>query len=139
MHGAWHLGSTAAFLSSSYKVQCLRSLWQPGAPQHGLGTTGLGIRGSAEPGPRSPRSSFDHISSQKSLHAFTSAPVLTVTHPISIDLNLLDLGVSANASFSRKSETDRPLHSVGSYDAFLKGQILYLIVCGLFGSQKTGG
>lgn len=92
-HGVCHLLRTATLLSKILnKMQCLCEFTvAPGAPQHGLGTRGLGIQGSAKPGPNSsPGFSFNHVSS-------LNTPML-----------------SCWSLCYRKSENDRQLHLVCS-------------------------
>lgn len=73
------------------------------APQHGLRTKGVGIQGSAKPGPNSsPGFSFNHISSMNTVM------------------------LSRRSLCSRKSENDHPLHLVCSQDALImlcQGQV----------------
>lgn len=60
-------------------------------------------------------------------HVFLLVSVLTDTCPTFIRLNPLILWGRSECCFSRKSETDRPLHLVRSSDALitlLKGQVL---------------
>lgn len=122
----------------------LSSLWNPRAPRHGLGTTGLSIQGSAKPGPASfPWLSFDRNSSQSSLHVFTfscwSLCSLIPVPPLSTSIRL-SFGVGPNAA---SPGNQKPTAHCTWYVLLMHlshySRDRYLIAWGLSGSQIAGG